>query len=167
MLQGFYYSRLIQQALPYVDAARTAIWGWSYGGYAAGMALATDTDGVFKCGISVAPVTDWALYGNTFDLHRRFMGLPTADDNWSGYLAAQLVTKYEGLRDKEYFLIHGTYDDNVHYQQSMLWSKVLEQNDILFRQQSYPDQDHGLALVRPHLYHSLESFLDECFISDA
>lgn len=50
--------------MPYVDAERTAIWGWSYGGYAAGMALAKDTENVFKCGISVAPVTDWALYGD-------------------------------------------------------------------------------------------------------
>lgn len=49
--------------MPYVDPSRSAIWGWSYGGYASGMALAQDTEGVFKCGISVAPVTDWALYG--------------------------------------------------------------------------------------------------------
>lgn len=46
-----------------MDSTRTGIWGWSYGGYAAGMALATDTEDVLKCGISVAPVTDWALYG--------------------------------------------------------------------------------------------------------
>lgn len=63
------------------------------------------------------------------------MGLPTPDDNFVGYQKAQLLNKVEGLRDKEYFLIHGTLDDNVHYQQSMLLSKVLEENDILFRQQ--------------------------------
>lgn len=63
------------------------------------------------------------------------MGLPTPDDNLHGYLTAQLLNKFEGFRDKEYFLIHGTLDDNVHYQQSMLLSKILEENDILFRQQ--------------------------------
>ncbi|KAF5298439.1 hypothetical protein FQR65_LT01218 [Abscondita terminalis] len=157
-------TRQIQERLPYVDGSRTAIWGWSYGGFASGMALAEDTDDVFKCGISVAPVTDWTLYDSIYT--ERFMGLPTSDDNAAGYDNAKLVEKTEGLRDKKYFLIHGTLDDNVHYQQSMLLSKVLEQNDILFRQMSYPDEDHSLGSVRPHLYHSLEQFLDECFIDN-
>ncbi|CAH1108966.1 unnamed protein product [Psylliodes chrysocephalus] len=155
-------TKLIQKELPYVDPSRSAIWGWSYGGYASGMALAQDTEGVFKCGISVAPVTDWALYDSIYT--ERFMGLPTETDNLEGYEKAQLLKKFEGLRNKEYFLIHGTHDDNVHYQQSMMWSKVLEQNDVLFRQQSYPDEDHSLGSVRPHLYHSLGQFLDECFM---
>lgn len=64
----------------------------------------------------------------------RYMGLPTPDDNLGGYQDAQLLDKYEGLRDKQYFLVHGTLDDNVHYQQSMLWAKVLEHKDILFDQ---------------------------------
>nr|XP_022918753.1 venom dipeptidyl peptidase 4 isoform X1 [Onthophagus taurus] len=157
-------TKLIQETLPYVDSSRTAIWGWSYGGYASGMALAMDKEDVFKCGMSVAPVTDWTLYDSIYT--ERFMGLPTDLDNSLGYENAKLLNKYEGLRDKLYFLIHGTFDDNVHYQQSMLWSKVLEHQDILFRQQSYPDEDHGLAAVRPHLYHSLEHFLDECFIDN-
>ncbi|CAG9767540.1 unnamed protein product [Ceutorhynchus assimilis] len=158
-------TKIIQQKLPYVDASRTAIWGWSYGGYAAGMALATDTDNVFKCGISVAPVTDWTLYDSIYT--ERFMGLPTVSDNLEGYTNSQLLTKYSGLKNKEYFLIHGTFDDNVHYQQSMMWAKVLERNDVLFRQLSYTDEDHSLSAVRPHLYHSLENFLDECFVKES
>uniref|UniRef100_A0A1Y1KXZ8 Venom dipeptidyl peptidase 4 n=1 Tax=Photinus pyralis TaxID=7054 RepID=A0A1Y1KXZ8_PHOPY len=157
-------TKQIQKTLPYVDETRTAIWGWSYGGFASGMALSEDTTGVFKCGISVAPVTDWTLYDSIYT--ERFMGLPTPADNEKGYENAKLIEKYEGLRNKDYFLVHGTLDDNVHYQQSMLWSKVLEQNDILFRQMSYPDEDHSLGSVRPHLYHSLEQFLDECFIDN-
>ncbi|XP_017784773.1 PREDICTED: venom dipeptidyl peptidase 4 [Nicrophorus vespilloides] len=153
-------TRQIQEALPYVDSSRTAIWGWSYGGYAAGMALANDSGNVFKCGISVAPVTDWALYDSIYT--ERFMDIPAR--NTKGYVNAQLLNKYEGLRNKQYYLVHGTLDDNVHYQQSMLWSRVLEERDIMFRQQSYTDEDHGLGSVRPHLYHSLENFLDECFV---
>ncbi|KAH1014110.1 hypothetical protein HUJ04_003005 [Dendroctonus ponderosae] len=97
----------------------------------------------------------------------RFMGLPTTSDNLEGYENAQLLKKYAGLKNKDYFLIHGTFDDNVHYQQSMMWAKVLERNDILFRQISYTDEDHSLSSVRPHLYHSLENFLNECFAEDS
>jgi dipeptidyl aminopeptidase/acylaminoacyl peptidase len=54
---------VLQDTFPYIDPSRTAIWGWSYGGYATAMALARDTVGVFKCGASVAPVTSWIYYG--------------------------------------------------------------------------------------------------------
>lgn len=57
------FYRHLQDKLSFIDRTRTAIWGWSYGGYATGMTLAMDLKGVFKCGMSVAPVTDWALYG--------------------------------------------------------------------------------------------------------
>ena len=59
--------RYLQRTLSFIDHTRTAIWGWSYGGYATGMTLAMDYHGVFKCGMSVAPVTDWALYGTSND----------------------------------------------------------------------------------------------------
>lgn len=63
------------------------------------------------------------------------MGLPTKDDNFAGYVRAAIFNKVDNLRNKDYFLVHGTLDDNVHYQQSMMLAKILEQNDILFRQQ--------------------------------
>lgn len=59
------YFRHVQMNYPFVDKEKTAIWGWSYGGYATGMSLAMDKENVFKCGMSVAPVTDWALYGKS------------------------------------------------------------------------------------------------------
>ncbi|XP_054009789.1 venom dipeptidyl peptidase 4-like isoform X2 [Hylaeus anthracinus] len=154
-------TRYLQETLHFIDRTRTAIWGWSYGGYATGMTLAKDYDGVFKCGMSVAPVTDWALYDSIYT--ERFMGLPTVYDNLHGYEQGQLLNKVDNIKTKMYYLIHGTLDDNVHYQQSLLLAKVLEQKDILFRQQTYTDEDHGIAQSRSHLYHSLENFLDECY----
>ncbi|XP_072762346.1 venom dipeptidyl peptidase 4 isoform X3 [Anoplolepis gracilipes] len=154
-------TRHLQDKLSFIDRTRTAIWGWSYGGYATGMTLAMDLKGVFKCGMSVAPVTDWALYDSIYT--ERFMGLPTIADNLQGYEQGQLLNKVENIKNKMYYLIHGTLDDNVHYQQSLMLAKVLEQKDILFRQQTYTDEDHGIAQSRAHLYHSLENFLDECF----
>ncbi|CAK9800503.1 Venom dipeptidyl peptidase 4 [Anthophora quadrimaculata] len=154
-------TRYLQDKLPFIDHTRTAIWGWSYGGYATGMTLAMDYHGVFKCGMSVAPVTDWALYDSIYT--ERFMGLPRMEDNLHGYEQGQLLNKVDNIKTKMYYLIHGTLDDNVHYQQSLLLAKVLEQKDILFRQQTYTDEDHGIAQSRAHLYHSLENFLDECY----
>jgi dipeptidyl-peptidase-4 len=127
-------TRYLQNNLPYIDQTRTGIWGWSYGGYATGMALAADVGGIFKCGMSVAPVTDWTLYDSIYT--ERFMGLPVASDNLAGYEQSLLLNKVDNIKKKGYYLIHGTLDDNVHYQQSMLLSKFLEQKDILFRQQS-------------------------------
>lgn len=63
------------------------------------------------------------------------MGLPTPADNLAGYEQGQLLNKADNIRTKGYYLIHGTLDDNVHYQQSLMLAKVLEQKDILFRQQ--------------------------------
>ncbi|KAG7203914.1 hypothetical protein KM043_016937 [Ampulex compressa] len=154
-------TRHLQNKLPFIDRTRTAIWGWSYGGYATGMSLAMDQDSTFKCGMSVAPVTDWALYDSIYT--ERFMGLPTIADNLEGYEQGQLLNKVDNIKNKMYYLIHGTLDDNVHYQQSLMLAKVLEQKDILFRQQTYTDEDHGIGLSRVHLYHSLENFLEECF----
>jgi len=58
----FVYSYL-QNRFSFIDKSKTAIWGWSYGGYSAAMALTKDDKNVFKCGLSVAPVTDWIYYG--------------------------------------------------------------------------------------------------------
>lgn len=68
------------------------------------------------------------------------MGLPTKTDNIQGYEQAQLLNKVENIKNKMYYLIHGTLDDNVHYQQSLMLAKVLEQKDILFRQQVRPSR---------------------------
>jgi dipeptidyl-peptidase-4 len=148
--------------LNYIDPNRTAIWGWSYGGYATAMVMGTDKGGVYKCGISVAPVTSWLFYDTIYT--ERYMGLPTMEDNYDAYNTSDVTHHIENFRNKKFFIVHGNADDNVHYQQSMILSRALERADILFRQQSYPDENHSLGGVRRHLYHSLEEFLfTECF----
>lgn len=72
------------------------------------------------------------------------MGLPS--DNLHGYEQGQLLNKVDNIKTKMYYLIHGTLDDNVHYQQSLLLAKVLEQKDILFRQQVRYSEDFCLFL---------------------
>jgi len=110
----------------------------------------------------VAPVTNWAFYDTIYT--ERYMGEPTQEDNFFGYNASDVSNHVANFRNKQFYLIHGNADDNVHYQQSMVLSRALEKADVLFRQQSYPDQDHGIGETRPHLYHSLEYFLfNDCY----
>lgn len=93
------------------------------------------------------------------------MGLPTPTDNSVGYANSTLMRFIGNIKayNKSYMLVHGTRDDNVHFQQGMMLARALERNDIMFREITYPDEDHSLAGVRPHLYHSLEKFFSECF----
>ena len=153
-------TKYLQDNLPMVDRDRTAIWGWSYGGFLALSVLTQDTEHVFACGASVAPVVRWELYDTYYT--ERYMS--TLDDNPEGYRNSTPLRGITNLRGKQYLVVHGTHDDNVHYQQSMMLAAALEEKDILFRQQSYPDQDHSIAHYTKHLYHTLTNFFtEECF----
>lgn len=91
----------------------------------------------------IPPVSFRVIIDNVFFLRiiidsvytERLMGLPAASDNQAGYARSLLLNKVDNFKNKGYYLIHGTLDDNVHYQQSMMLAKMLEQKDILFRQQ--------------------------------
>ncbi|KAG8224551.1 hypothetical protein J437_LFUL002155, partial [Ladona fulva] len=120
----------LRDNLKFVDKEHVAVWGWSYGGFAAAMILAQDKS-VFRCGISVAPVTSWAHYDSAYT--ERYMGLPNVTDNYRGYEEADMTKRAGNLRDKMFLLIHGTADDNVHYQQSMMLIKALTEEGVLFR----------------------------------
>jgi len=153
-------TRKLAEIYPYMDPARTAIWGWSYGGFATAMTLEQDIgeDPVFSCGISVAPVTSWLLYDSVYT--ERYMALP--QENEAGYNNS-VISGIENLKTKKWMLNHGVADDNVHFQHSMLLTKALERGDIQFEQHSYPDENHSLGGVRKFLYHAMDSFWEECF----
>ncbi|GHS95631.1 peptidase S9 [Bacteroidia bacterium] len=138
---------------PYVDKDRIAIWGWSYGGYNTLMSLSRG-DGVFKVGIAVAPVTDWRYYDSVYT--ERYMRTP--QENESGYNESSPVKLAENLQGK-LLLIHGTADDNVHFQNSVYYTKALETAGKQFDMQIYPDKDHGIGGYRTHLYTRVIEFL--------
>ncbi|CAH1164731.1 unnamed protein product [Phaedon cochleariae] len=144
----------------FIDKRRVAVWGWSYGGFVATMALASPKK-VFQCAIAVSPVTNWKLYDSAYT--ERFMGLPNVTDNYKGYEEADISRQAYQLKDKMFYLIHGTADDNVHLQQSMALVKALAEAGTLFRQQVYPDENHSLGGVKRHLYESMGHFLSDCY----
>ncbi|XP_044266873.1 venom dipeptidyl peptidase 4-like isoform X2 [Tribolium madens] len=154
-------TKFLQQKFSYIDANKTGIWGWSYGGFASAWVLIKDTEKIFKFAMSVAPVTSFIYYDSIYT--ERYMGLPTPEDNLGGYNNTDVTRKVLAMKDKLFFLIHGNADDNVHYQQSMLLSRALEVYDIPFQQQSYPDENHSLGRVWPHLYHTIDRFWARSF----
>lgn len=124
----------LHKQFPFIDAYRTSIWGWSYGGYATALVLARDANKVFQSGISVAPVSSWIYYDSIYT--ERYMGLPSAEDNLLNYIRGDVAfgLKTSAMRDHRYMLIHGNADDNVHFQQAMIMTRALVESDILFDQ---------------------------------
>jgi dipeptidyl-peptidase-4 len=137
---------------PQLDRARTAIWGWSNGGSMTLYAL-THSDR-FKAGISVAPVTSWRDYDSIYN--ERYMGLPK--DNASGY-DDSIVSAAGNLRGS-LLLVHGTSDDNVHFQNTIQMTDALIKAGKQFRLMVYPNKTHGIAGpgTRTQLFHMMEDF---------
>uniref|UniRef100_A0A1A9ZFA6 Venom dipeptidyl peptidase 4 n=1 Tax=Glossina pallidipes TaxID=7398 RepID=A0A1A9ZFA6_GLOPL len=153
-------SEYLRDNLHFIDGRRMGVWGWSYGGYAAILALA-GAQSIFQCGISVSPVTNWKLYDSAYT--ERYLSFPNVTDNYKGYEEGDLTKYVENLRDRQFLLIHGTADDNVHVQQSMVLARALTAKGVLYKQQIYPDEGHTLSGVKRHLYRSMTSFFDDCF----
>jgi dipeptidyl-peptidase-4 len=152
-LQGVSYLN----AQPYVDPRRIGVFGWSYGGYMALNALLR-TDGVFKAGVSVAPVTDWHEYDTAYT--ERYMQRPA--DNPEGYTETSLLGAASGLTEK-LLLVHGLADDNVHFTNSALMVNALVDAGKRFEVMFYPGKSHGIngPKTRADLYDRITRFLQE------
>lgn len=141
----------------YVDASRIGIFGWSYGGYMSSLCLLKGHD-VFKAAIAVAPVTNWKFYDNIYT--ERYMG--TLETNPTGFDDNAPMAFAKNLKGN-YLIIHGTADDNVHWQNAVEMIQALIDHNKQFQQFSYPDKNHGIygGNTRYHLYQMMTSFLLE------
>ncbi len=142
-------------SLPYVDKSRIGIWGWSYGGYMTAMCLTLGAD-VFKAGISVAPLAHWKFYDSIYT--ERFMGLPK--DNAKGYNEGSPITHADKLKGK-FLLVHGTADDNVHFQNSLEIVDAFVKAGKQFETFFYPNKNHSIygGNTRLHLYTKMTDFI--------
>lgn len=143
--------------LPYIDGERMGVWGWSYGGYMSALAM-TKAAGTFKLGISVAPVTNWRFYDTIYT--ERYLQTPQL--NASGYDDNSPLTHAAKLQGK-FLLVHGTGDDNVHFQNSVLLQDALINAGKPFDSFYYPDKHHGIqgSKTRFHLYSMLVNYVTE------
>lgn len=143
--------------MDYVDAGRIGIWGWSYGGYMSTLSLAEGND-VFSTAIAVAPVTDWRFYDTIYT--ERFMQTPQL--NPEGYNAGSPLVKAGQIKGN-YLLIHGTGDDNVHYQNTIEMIDALVAADVQFDTFIYPNRNHGIygGNTRKHLYKMMTDYILE------
>ena len=141
----------------WVDKERIGIWGWSFGGYLSTLSLLKGND-VFKMAIAVAPVMNWRYYDNIYT--ERFLGLP--QDNAKGYDENSPLNFAERLKGN-YLLIHGTGDDNVHFQNSAEMVEKLENAGKQFEFRIYPNKNHSIydatGNTRLNLYQLMTDFI--------
>lgn len=141
--------------LSYVDKSRIGIWGWSYGGFMSSTCLMKGND-VFKAAIAVAPVTNWRYYDNIYT--ERYMRTP--QQNPTGYDENAPEKMADKLKGK-FLLIHGTADDNVHFQNSVMLTNALINAGKQFESEYYPDKAHGISggATRYQLYTRMTDFI--------
>ena len=154
------------KTLPYVDGNRMAICGWSYGGYQTLMCLSLQAKGdeairreaekIWQCGIAIAPVTSWRLYDSAYT--ERFMRRPQVND--FGYEGTDLM-KMAGDLTGKLLIVHGLADDNVHAQNTLLYTDALVKAGKQFEMQIYVDDNHSIRKPanNKHLHHRIMLFL--------
>ena len=141
----------------YIDSERIGIMGWSYGGYMSSLCITKGADD-FKLAIAVAPVTNWRYYDTIYT--ERFMRTP--QENPDGYDQNSPI-HFVDLLKGHYLLVHGSADDNVHYQNSMEMIDALVNADKDFDLMIYPNKNHGIygGNTRHHLFRKMSDFIEE------
>ncbi|MEO5947184.1 MAG: S9 family peptidase [Chitinophagaceae bacterium] len=125
--------------MPFVDKDNIGHWGWSYGGFMSSLAITKGND-VFSTAVAVAPVTNWRYYDNIYT--ERYMRTP--QENPKGYDDNSPINFTDKIKGK-YLIVHGTADDNVHFQNSTQMITALVKSNIEFESAYYPNKNHGIS----------------------
>ena len=144
--------RLAEEMFPFMDPERVGVWGWSGGGSSTAHLMFEHPD-IYSVGIAVAGVYSQRLYDSIYQ--ERYMGLPST--NPDGYREGSPITHAAGLRG-DLLLIHGTGDDNVHYQSLEMLVNELVKQGKMFSMMSYPMRTHGISErenTTMHLYRTM------------
>ena len=148
--------RNILKKYEFIDQERIAIWGWSGGGSGTLNAMFRYPE-IYKVGVSIAPVANQLMYDNIYQ--ERYSGLPS--ENMEGYQKGSPITYAKNLKG-ELLIIHGTGDDNVHYQNTELLINELIRHNKIFSVMPYPNRSHGIYegenTIR-HLYETMFAFI--------
>lgn len=141
------------KAQPFVDPDRVGIWGWSGGGTMTLQSMTSSEE--FAAGASVAPVSDWRFYDTIYT--ERYMKRP--QDNEEGYESTSHVNRAANLHGR-LMIVHGTYDDNVHPQNTWAFTDELIDAGITYDMMIYPMRKHGISddAARHHVYRSMYEF---------
>jgi len=144
--------------LPYLDENRTAVWGWSGGGSMTLNLMFKHPD-IYKTGVAVAAVSNQLIYDNIYQ--ERYMGLP--QENMEDFVNGSPITYAKNLQGN-LLIIHGTADDNVHYQSAeMLINELIKQNKK-FDMMAYPNRSHGIyegSNTSRHVYTLITDYIME------
>jgi len=143
--------------LPYIDSQRIGMFGWSYGGYMTTLCM-TKGNGLFKVGVAVAPVTNWRFYDSVYT--ERFMRTP--QENPRGYDDNSPLNFASDLKGK-LLIIHGSADDNVHLQNTMMFTAKLVEANKDFDMAVYTDKNHSIygGYTRLQLYKKITGFITQ------
>ncbi|XP_034662101.1 inactive dipeptidyl peptidase 10 [Drosophila subobscura] len=149
----------LRDNLKFIDPLRICAFGWGYGGYASAMMLIDDSQQVLQCAVSINPIVNFGFHYSFFT--ERY--IPLKGDYLRALQEADLTMKAGNIKGRNLMLMHGTADTLVHQEHTLMLVRALVDQQVKFRHQVYPDEDHAIGRSLSHVYKTMEWYFDECF----
>ncbi|XP_026231663.1 inactive dipeptidyl peptidase 10-like [Anabas testudineus] len=149
--------------LPYIDGNKVGVYGKGYGGFLSSLMLLSHSS-LFECGIAVAPITNWRLYGSA--VAEKYFGYPVKEDH--KHQISRLFSNVTARSPLNFLIMHSTADATVHFQHSAELVKLLSASNVNYTLQIFPDEGHNIASVksRHYMLNSVLTFFRRCFVDE-